>query len=72
MNKHFESYGLTVGQLIDALGKFDRNNRLWIDCRGEHSVQMIPKGMAGNYDREYSVEIDEGSYQNCVYIELKK
>lgn len=60
------------GQLIDALGKFDRNDRIWIDCRGNNDVQMIPKGMAGNYDRDYHIAIDEGSYQRCVYIELKK
>ena len=67
------AYEPTVGELIDALRKFNRNNKIWFSCRSNNEAQEFPPvGQSGNYGSKYCVTIDEASYQDTVYVEIRK
>lgn len=72
MIRRLDKYEPTVGQVIDTLSTFDRDARIWfeINNHGQY-IQLTPIGTAGHKDSPYHVLIDEGSYQNTIYFEIK-
>ena len=71
MSYTVEGTELTVGEIINALKQFDKDSRVcFMFEKSTNRAWFYPRGTGGNYNRQYHVLIEEGSYQNTVYFEV--